>query len=168
MKTLLIALLLAGVSFDAHAQESSDSDLFRTLKALDDVLFEQSFNRCEYSVLEDIVSDDFEFYHDSGGFENSKASFIETVEKNICSNPAQKPIRKLVAGSLEVFPLYQDGALYGAIQRGEHEFYIRESGKPLRHTSTARFTHVWIREGDAWLLKRVLSYDHHSPDQGDH
>ncbi|SDD24067.1 MULTISPECIES: nuclear transport factor 2 family protein [Kordiimonas] len=168
MKILLFAVLMAGVSFGAHAQVSRDSELFTTLKALDDALFERSFNQCESAVLENIVSDDFEFYHDSGGFENSKASFIETVEKNICSNPAQKPIRKLVEGSLEVFPLYGNGVLYGAIQRGEHEFYIREADKPLRHTSSARFTHVWIKEGDSWMLKRVLSYDHYSPDQGDH
>lgn len=166
MKALLVALLLAGVPSAAHAQESTESDLFKALKELDDILFERSFNRCEYSVLNDIVSDDFEFYHDSGGFENSKASFIQTVQKNICGNPAIKPIRKLVAGSLEVFPLYENGVLYGAIQRGEHEFFLRQEGVPLRHTSTARFTHVWIKEGDSWLLKRVLSYDHHSPDEG--
>jgi CubicO group peptidase (beta-lactamase class C family) len=31
------------------------------------------------------------------------------------------------------------------------------------HTSTAKFTHVWLWENENWLLKEVLSFDHHEP-----
>ncbi len=41
----------------------------------------------------------------------------------------KKPIRKVDAESLDVFPLYSDGKLYGAIQTGIHHFYIREKDK---------------------------------------
>ena len=67
--------------------------------------------------------------------------------------------------TLEVFPLYNQGVLYGAIQNGVHEFYIKEANKESRLTSTAKFSHVWLKENDAWLLKRVLSYDHKTPNK---
>jgi CubicO group peptidase (beta-lactamase class C family) len=64
---------------------------------------------------------------------------------------------------LEVFPLYNDGNLYGAIQKGIHHFYLRESGKEDIWTSTAKFTHIWVLESKTWKLSEVLSYDHHDP-----
>ena len=71
-----------------------------------------------------------------------------------------KPIRKLVPGSMELFSLKKNGLLYGMIQRGTHEFYIKEKGKPLYKTGIAKFTHLWLLEDNAWKLKRVLSFDH--------
>ena len=85
---------------------------------------------------------------------------IAAVKNNICGNPDQKPIRKADPLSLEVFPLFQNGRLYGMIQTGIHDFYIREKGKPDRHTSRAKFTHVWFLDNGRWLLREVLSYDH--------
>lgn len=35
-----------------------------------------------------------------------------------------KAIRKLEAGSLEVFPMYNDGKLDGALQKGFHRFTL--------------------------------------------
>jgi len=65
---------------------------------------------------------------------------------------------------MTVFPLYLDGVLYGAIQQGEHDFYIRETGKPDVATSSARFTSVWLLQDDSsWKLAEALSYDHHDP-----
>ncbi|WP_417462701.1 nuclear transport factor 2 family protein [Kordiimonas sp.] len=165
MKTAIFACLLAALPHAAQAQVAEDSDLYKTLKSLDDAIFDRSFNQCDHSKLIELIPEDFEFYHDTGGFENSKANFMATVEQNICGNPAVKPIRKLVPGSLKVYPLRTGaGVLYGAIQEGVHEFFLREEDKPLRHTSSARFTHVWVLDSEKWTLKRVLSYDHHSPD----
>ena len=156
---------MATLTHAAQAQVAEDNDLFATLKSLDDAIFERSFNQCDHTRLKELIPEDFEFYHDTGGFENSKANFMATVERNICGNAAVKPIRKLVAGSLKVYPLQTgEGVLYGAVQEGVHEFFLREEGKPLRHTSTARFTHVWVLDGEKWTLKRVLSYDHRSPE----
>lgn len=163
MKYMLTAFACAASLQGAVAQDSKDSTLFKTLEELDSVVFERSFNQCDHAGLRALVPEDFEFYHDTGGLETSRAAFFRTVEENICGSTAQKPIRKLVPRSLKVFPLRQNGVLYGALQMGEHEFYIREDGKSDRHTSTAKFTHVWMLEGEAWTLSRVLSYDHQSP-----
>jgi predicted alpha/beta superfamily hydrolase len=52
---------------------------------------------------------------------------------------------------------------YGAIQMGEHRFYITEPGQPERLSGIARFTHLWKFANNEWKITRALSYDHHDP-----
>lgn len=143
------------------AQIATNSELFLTLKTNDSLLFDAGFNRCDIAAFEFLISDDLEFYHDQGGITNSKAEFIATVRKNICGNPNYRSRRELLKGSLEVFPLFNNGKLYGAIQKGIHKFYEKPAGKPEIDGSIARFTHLWLLVDNQWTLKRVLSYDHH-------
>ncbi len=160
MKTLLLLCFLSFVHL-AKAQVQENSSLFLELKAQDSVFFERGFNRCELNYLKEKVADDLRFYHDQGGFQD-KTKFLENTANNICGSGDKKPIRKVVAESLEVFPMSSDGKLYGAIQTGIHHFYLREKGKADLWTSTAKFTHLWILEEETWKLKEVLSYDHQS------
>lgn len=141
------------------SQVSHDSALFRQLESMDSTFFERGFNRCDLDYLRDHIADDLRFYHDQGGFQD-KLTFFENTRQYICPDSGAKPIRKLDPESLEVFPLYNDGVLYGAIQTGIHHFYLREPDKEDIRTSTARFTHVWLLEDDVWKLNEVLSYDH--------
>lgn len=163
-KIYFLLLILFGVQLDGHCQVAKDSELFLQLKGMDSLLFEEGFNKCNFDALKGIVSDDLEFYHDQSGLSNSKEQFIKAIEENICASPDKKPIRKLEPKSLEVFPLYNNGKLYGAIQKGEHNFYMKEPGKEMYFTSTAKFTHVWLLKDGNWTLKRVLSYDHKTPE----
>lgn len=158
-------LLIYFLNFVAtgYAQAAKDSEIFLQLKNMDSLFFEAGFNNCEITAFEAFVSNDLEFYHDQSGLSTSKSEFLETLKQNICSSPDKKPIRQLKPESLEVFPLYQNGELYGAIQKGEHDFYIKEPEKELIFTSTARFTHLWLLKDESWMLKRVLSYDHKTP-----
>jgi hypothetical protein len=135
--------------------------LFEQLKERDSLIFELGFNNCDTIQFRNLLSDDFEFYHDQNGLLESKEMFIQNIP-NLCKMN-YKPIRVLVDNSLEVFPLFSNGKIYGAIQTGVHEFYGEENDKPRYLTSTARFTHVWIIEGDDWRLKRILSFDHVIP-----
>ncbi len=160
MKTLLLVLVLS-ISFCAKGQNQDKSTLFQELQAQDSIFFERGFNRCDLDYLKNQVADNLRFYHDQGGFQD-KTKFLESTANNICGSPAQKPIRKVDAESLDVFPLYSDGKIYGAIQTGIHHFYIREKDKKDYWTSTARFTHLWILEKENWKLTEVLSYDHQS------
>ena len=147
----------------SSAQVSNDSDLFRTLAIQDSIFFERSFNLCDLPYLEDHIADNLQFYHDQSGIQD-RAGFMENISKYICSGKGPKPIRKLEQGSLEVFPLYNNGDLYGAIQKGVHKFYLREAEKEDVWTSTARFTTVWIKQDEKWLMSNVLSYGHQVPD----
>ena len=67
--------------------------------------------------------------------------------------------RNLVSESLEVFPLRNNGEIYGAIQTGKHTFQEKQNGV-FSTVGIANFTHVWIIENKQWKLKRVLSYNH--------
>jgi hypothetical protein len=152
---LVLLLALSGI----NAQSKQDSELFKTLKAKDALLFDRGFNNCDISQLKNLVSEDFEFYHDQAGITPSKEAFIKSIEEEICKL-SYKPRRELVEGSLEVFPLKNNGVLYGAIQIGQHRFFAIEKDKPEYLTSVAKFTHLWKLEKAEWKLLRVLSYDH--------
>lgn len=162
-KIVIVFAIMATSFYNVKAQVKSSSELFKTIKKLDGILFNNGFNKCMLSEMKPYISDDLEFYHDQGGLTTTKKEFFSAISQNICSNKEKKPIRKLVQSSLEVFPLYENGVLYGAIQNGVHEFYIKERNKDLYVTSTAKFTHVWVKDTNNWKLKRVLSYDHQLP-----
>ncbi|MGX5201819.1 hypothetical protein [Aliikangiella sp. IMCC44632] len=157
----IVSLLLAVCFFPSKliAVEKLDTKLVSQFTQFDDLLFKNVFNQCELAHLNDLIDTDFEFYHDVAGFQD-RAEFIQAVEKNICSNLKHKPIRKLVSGSMLLFPMYNEGKLYAMIQSGVHEFFIREQGKPVYKTGIAKFTHLWVLSDNAWKLKRVLSFDH--------
>lgn len=159
----LILIMTVSCIQPTQAQIAESSELFKTLTNKDSLLFNEGFNQCNIQVTKNLVSKDLEFYHDASGIQNRK-EFFNAIKRNICSSPDRKPIRKLVLGTLKVFPLEDNGQIYGAIQKGIHQFYLKEPGKDLYLTSTAKFTHLWIlKEGD-WKLKTVLSYDHQVPD----
>lgn len=164
MKSILSIILGLFTIASMSAQVGAESDLYKELKSRDSLLFDLGFNQCKIDEFEHFISQDLEFYHDQGGLTTNKEDFLNAVKNNICSNPDKKPIRELIKGSLEVYPLYENGKLYGAIQKGIHDFYIKEPNKELYKTSSAKFTHVWILENNDWILKRVLSYDHKSPE----
>lgn len=145
-----------------QAQAAKNSALFLDLKKQDSTFFERGFNQCDMAFLESHIAADLKFYHDQSGFQD-RTAFFENTRKYICSNPEKKPIRKVDPYSLEVFPLYNNGELYAAIQKGIHHFYIREKGKEDLHTSTAKFTTVWTLDNSNWKISEVLSYDHQDP-----
>ncbi|MCH4823623.1 nuclear transport factor 2 family protein [Gramella lutea] len=158
---IIFTILYSGFSF---SQVAKDSDLYKELKSRDSLLFDRGFNKCKISEFQDFISNDLEFYHDQAGITTNKEDFLTAVKNNICGNLDVKPIRKLREESLKVFPLYQNAELYGAIQKGIHDFFIKEPNRELYQTGTAKFTHLWIKENNEWILKRVLSYDHKNPE----
>lgn len=164
MKSILNMIFLLFTIASMSGQIGTGSDLYKELKSRDSLLFDLGFNQCKVDEFEHFISDDLEFYHDQGGLSTNKEDFLKAVKNNICSNPDKKPIRKLIKGSLEVYPLYENGKLYGAIQKGIHDFYIKEPNKEPYKTSSAKFTHVWVLKNNQWILKRVLSYDHKNPE----
>jgi CubicO group peptidase (beta-lactamase class C family) len=157
---LAIVLLLLAQSI--KAQESTDSPIFNELKKTDSLVFEEGFNKCNFEVLQTLMHKDLQFLHDQNGTQN-RDEFFKVFEESICSNPNGKPIRKLVDGSLVVYPLKNEGKLYGAIQMGMHEFYMVVPGKEPRFTANGKFIHTWLLEGGKWKLYRVVSYDHQQP-----
>lgn len=156
---LIFAILLILITKNSIAQVPNNSDLFIELKKADSLIFNQGFNKCNYSALKKILHKDLEFFHDQNGTQNLE-QFYKSFTNSICSNPNFKPIRKLVNETLKVFPLKNNGEIYGAIQTGEHIFYIKEPNKNLYATEQGKFIHTWVLVNGHWQVKRIVSYEH--------
>jgi CubicO group peptidase (beta-lactamase class C family) len=166
LKTILIGILFFQIQF-GFSQEEKNSALYKTIMSKDSLLFNVGFNTCDISQFENLLSDDFEFYHDKDSI-SDKALFLKNLKKGLCGSPATYQSRRyLVPNSTEVYPLYKKGILYGAMQMGTHQFYEKSVGKNESLTdakehfgSTAKFTHVWLLQNGVWKLRRSFSYDH--------
>ncbi len=158
---LLIAMLLTFLL--GFGQENQNSELHLLLKEKDSVLFDAAFNKCDPETMEALFTEDFEFYHDKGGVTEGRTEFIARVKEGCANRNADDPQparRILIENSLEVFPMYNQGELYGAIQHGIHRFEFLNDRKEYQRGDTAKFTHIWILEEGNWKIKRELSYDH--------
>ena len=159
MKRQIIVFILATSSLTTFGQVDLSSKLYKTIKEKDSLLFNLGFNKCDTKQFENLVSENFEFYHDQTGITNSKAAFISGIENGLCQL-AYKPKRVLAENKMEVYPLEENGVLYGAIQTGSHDFYAIDDDKSEYLTSVAKYTHVWILENGDFKLSKGLSYDH--------
>jgi len=123
------------------------STLYDSIVAMDK-LWEDAYNHCKMDVMEAIISEDLEFYHDQGGLLTSKQKLNEALQQNICG----KVNRKLKPGSVEVYPIKG----YGAVEMGMHGFYNSKEKIP-NDIHYAKFVHIWKRENGTWRITRVIS-----------
>ena len=160
----ILLLTLAG-HLVIHGQSPRNSELSQLLKAKDSMLFHAAFDLCDEEKMSSFFTEDFEFYHDRSGITEGKANFMEGFRSNCAARIAGQPQpskRILIPNSLQVFPMKNNGVLYGAIQHGMHEFeFLNEKGE-YQKGDIARFTHVWILEEGQWKIHREISYDHQS------
>ncbi|MCB9251495.1 MAG: class A beta-lactamase-related serine hydrolase [Flavobacteriales bacterium] len=159
MRRTMIFFRILLICSNLFAQVDVSTELYKIIKTKDSLLFNVGFNNCDIIQFENLVSDNFEFYHDKSGITSSKSEFISSIKDGICKL-TYKPRRELIEGSLEVYPLENNGVLYGAIQIGRHRFYAIEKDKTEHLTSIAKYSHVWLIENGNWKLSRGLSFDH--------
>lgn len=153
MKRILVALF-ALLSFGTvisqdhnHSQKdtSETAKLYDTIVLLDSLLFD-SYNRCKPEQYEAMLSDDFEFYHDKGGFSSSKKENVEGIIKYIC----RKVRRELLPGSIEVSVIPG----YGAVELGVHRF-INLVERSV--SAYSKFVIIWQFKENEWKVTRVIS-----------
>jgi len=164
MKKYFLLFHFVFLSITVSAQTEKSSALYQIIKQQDSLLFNLGFNNCDLSQFENLLSEKFEFYHDQSGITNSKSAFINSIKNGLCKSN-DKPKRVLMENSLEIYPLKNNGILYGAIQTGTHHFYAIEKDKTAYLTSIAKFNHLWILEHGNWKLSKGLSYDHQDFDK---
>src|SRR5690349_3307815 len=123
----LALLLISALSLPnaSQAQSPKEADLYTKIADLDRRLFEQGFNGHDITPFEDLVSERFEFYHDTAGITPSKAAFLSDL-KNGLFTLSYRARRELLPGTLRVLPLEKNGVLYGAVETGEHRFFAKE------------------------------------------
>lgn len=135
----------------------AQTDLFKILQQKDSLMFKQGFDNCKLDVTANLLTDDLEFYHDKGGIDKGKTNFLTTLRNGLCRSGKNEIRRHLVTDSLAVFPMYNNGKLYGAIQTGKHMF-APAGVKPT--ADPASFIHLWLLADNEWKIARVMSYDH--------
>lgn len=162
MKPILLTISLFLAVFSLFSQVTQSSVLFRTLKSHDSLLFEVGFNTCDITQFEKLLGENFEFYHDKSGITATKSDFIASIRDGLCKME-NKAHRELIENSMEVYPMENNGVLYGAIQTGIHRFYEINEDKSEKLTSIAKFMHFWLLENGEWKLSRGFSYDHIIP-----
>lgn len=145
----------------AFFQPNATDPLFAEIQAMDSLVFQVAFNRCQTQILDEVLKTDLEFYHDKAGVTQGKVAFIDNFRSGLC-NPKNTWISRRELVSMEVFPLRKNGVLYGALQTGIHRFFEKDKAGDgtERAGSTARFSHLWLQENGEWKLARVVSYSH--------
>lgn len=159
-KIKLLSLVLLAVMAASILQAQSKYDTLTRTILEKDRLFWTAYNSCDTVGFGNYVSDDVEFYHDKGGLTYGKAKLVNSITNNLCSNPNFRLRREAIPGTVTVFPLENNGVIYGAIMSGRHYFYINEPGKKEYRDGMARFTHVWQLNNGVWKMTRILSFDH--------
>ena len=148
----LLAALLAGPVTRKNARTQPEHDaLYQTIQSLDTQLFD-AYNRCDLEKFGSLLADDLEFYHDKTGLARTGKALVEGVKNNICG----KVTRELVAGTLEVYPI----ANYGAVEIGVHRFH-HPGHEETDGVGEAKFVQLWEQKDGVWKLTRVISFDHH-------
>ena len=151
---LLSALLVLFSCFAVKAQ-TPHTELFEKIKSLDSAMFAVVY-KCDAEKIESFFAEDLEFYHDKGGATRSRAAFMETQKKNFCGERPFYLRREQVPGTLEVFPMDN----YGALQTGEHLFYIKGADGKEVLDGRAKYVHLWKFDNGEWRITRVMSFDH--------
>ena len=150
MNVSVHALLIAMLAVATRTVAQAPPTLHAEIAAADSALF-TAFNQRDLTKVMSYFSRDLEFYQDNEGV----ASYAQTRKDFGQMLGQAAPIRReLVAGSLEVFPIKN----YGAMEVGRHRFCHAEAGK--EECGTFSFVHVWRRTNNGWQIARVISYGH--------
>ncbi len=145
-KNIALFLGLVMVAQLTMAQEAMDSELYKTIKALDNEYF-TAYNTCDMKTQEMLLAEDLEFYHDQGGLSTSKETVLESIEKNICG----KVTRELLKDSFEVYEIKG----FGAVAMGLHKFYNNQ--EPDAISKPSKFIGIWTQNNGQWQMKRIIS-----------
>ena len=150
-------LILIFISLFGYSQETYKDILETEYVPIDKVVYDiivakdkeyfEAYNTCDMKKQASIYSEDLEFFHDKGGLSTSKQEILTSIEKNICG----KVTRTLIAGSIEVYPIKD----FGAIEIGYHKFYNNQ--EPNAKSKPSKFIMVWKNEGDKWFITKVIS-----------
>jgi hypothetical protein len=81
-----IALLIFAFNafINGNAQVETSSELYKTIKKIDSIVFDNGFNKCMLLEMKPYISEDLEFYHDKGGLSTTGQEFFTALEQNIC------------------------------------------------------------------------------------
>lgn len=161
MKQFLSVLLVFGMVFPQMAHSQENDEQLTKLILQKDSAFWLAYNACDVPTMQKSVTTDLEFYHDKGGITLGDSLFAATFTNNICKYRDSFSLRREeVTGTVQVYPMHNNGKIYGALISGEHLFYIKNKGHDEHAEGLAKFSQLWVLKDGEWKMSRVLSYDH--------
>lgn len=152
---LLTALLISITALKCFSQQSGE--LYDQIAKMDSLYFSAQ-NECALEKYASYLSEDFEFFHDKGGFTASKDDEMKGMaifcgKEQRTSQPLR---RELIKGSLKVYPMDN----YGALEFCDHVFYLQINDGTEKVVGSGKMTALWKLINNEWKLTRVISYDH--------
>ncbi|MEQ8473456.1 MAG: nuclear transport factor 2 family protein [Marinoscillum sp.] len=150
---LTITLILSAVT--CFSQQSGE--LYDKIAQLDSLYFSAQ-NECDLEKYSFYLSEDFEFFHDKGGYTASKDDEMKGMAI-FCGEDqrTRQPLRReLIDSTLQVFPMDN----YGALEVCEHVFHLQIPDGTEKVVSSGKMTALWKLINNEWKLARIISYDH--------
>ena len=124
--------------------------LYNEIAHMDTLMFD-AFNSRNIEKLKLIFDPNLELYQDNTGVRN----YTETIEAFTNLFKMDYVLtRRLVQGSMEVYPIKD----YGAIQTGQHIFSHVENGK--YQEGIFKFMQIWQKKEGTWRVTREVTYGH--------
>ena len=154
----LLTVLLSVISVNAQAKAEPSNDLTAQIAAFDTALFE-AYNKCDIDKIGTFFVNDLEFYHEKGGVTLTRDALLSGMKKNLCGNE-NRVRRELIKGSMFVSPINN----YGAVQTGEHRFYLTQNWQKEKIDGIGKFVMLWRKDGDQWKISRVISFGYRAPE----
>lgn len=131
--------------FQPEPYHPESQALHDTIATLDSIYF-NTYNTCNLALMDTLMAEDMEFYHDRGGLMTSKQDFLLSIRKNICDQVTREP----APGSIEVYPIHG----FGAIELGYHRFY---NHKEKTASPYSKYIIIWRRSNGRWQMTRIIS-----------
>ena len=156
----LLHLCLLSCSISVTAQTDS---LHQVIATMDSLAFD-AYNRRDLDDYSNYLAQDIEFYHDQDGLITPYQKLVDAFAILFRPDRPTHAVRRIVPGSIEVFPINSVGAL----QTGHHKFYeLDPVDSTYNFSSIANMTALWKQTVEGWKMSKVFSYDHHAPDYSD-
>ncbi|WDS34818.1 nuclear transport factor 2 family protein [Pseudoxanthomonas sp.] len=153
---MLLAVFVVGVANARAAPPATAPDELAAVRQAD-AAFWEAYNRCDLAAMGALLTPDVEFWHDKTGLTSTRAAVVQSLAAGPCGTPGMHLRREAVAGSVQVYPLADAGALI----TGQHRFLVTRLPQPERLDGSARFSSVWTRGPDMqWRMHRIMSFDH--------
>jgi hypothetical protein len=150
-KLFTAALLITTGLFTANSATAQTSGpLFNEIAHTDSLQFD-AFNSRNLDKLMNYFDTSLELYQDNTGvrnFDQTKQAFGNLFKMSYVLT------RKLVAGTMEVYPIKD----YGAIETGHHTFSHIENGQ--LQSATFKFMQIWQKKDGVWRVTREITYGH--------
>lgn len=143
-------IITAATLISSRTSAQTSGPLFDEIAQQDSLQFD-AFNSRNLDKLMNYFDSTLELYQDNTGvrnFEQTKQAFGGLFKMNYVLN------RKLVKGTMEVYPIKD----YGAIETGRHIFSHVENGQ--LQSFTYKFMQIWEKKDGVWRVTREVTYGH--------